>query len=303
MNTHYTNRLYRDETDYEQMRALLRDTYPLTTPPLNCTLGDLDWWRATTNDPQVLSKVQLWFDPLGLLVAFTWPGTNQIDVMVRPNHRIVEQDILPRAEAEYRQALAPDATNRAFRYWSYEVDTVRNTLLNEHGYTRTADFFTFHTFPLNHLPEPPVLPAGYTIRHVTGEADLEARVAVHRAAFHPSRMTVEKHRNVMASPTYRPELDLVAVAPDGAFAAYTIVWLDEVNRMGLFEPVGCHPDHQRRGLASAVMREGMYRLHALGATVAHVLSWRDDSAGGLLYPAIGFAVTGKIYAWEKNLSL
>ena len=41
-------------------------------------------------------------------------------------------------------------------------------------------------------------------------------------------------------------------------------------------------------------------LHALGATVAHVLALRDDSAGALLYPAIGFAVTGKIYAWEKN---
>jgi len=301
MTTHYTTRLYRDETDYEQMRNLLRDTYPLTTPPLNCMLGDLDWWRAITNDPQVLGKVQLWFDPLGMLVAFTWPGTNQIDVMVRPNHRIVEHEILRQAEIEYQQALVPDATNRTFRYWSYEVDTVRNTLLTEHGYTRTADFLTFYTFPLNHLPDRFVLPTGYTIRHVAGEADLEARVAVHRAAFHPSRMTVEKHRNVMASPTYRPELDLVVVAPDGSFAAYTIVWLDAVNRMGLFEPVGCHPDYQRRGLASAVMREGMDRLHALGARVAHVLSWRDDSAGARLYPAIGFEVTGKIYAWEKNL--
>ena len=301
MTTHYTARLYRDEIDYEQMRSLLCDTYPLTTPPLNCTLGDLDWWRATTNDPQVLSKVQLWFDPLGLLIAFTWPGTDQIDVMVRPNYRIVEPEILRQAEIEYQQALAPDATNKSFRYWSYEVDTVRNTLLNEHGYTRTADFLTFHTFPLHGLPDRPALPAGYTIRHVAGEADLEARVAVHRAAFHPSRMTVEKHRKVMASLTYRPELDLVVVAPDGSFAAYTIVWLEEVNRMGLFEPVGCHPDHQRRGLASAIMCEGMYRLYALGARVAHVLALRDDSAGAHLYPAIGFEVTGKIYAWEKKL--
>lgn len=296
----YTSRLYGDNMDYERMRALLRSTYRLTTPPLNCTIGDLDWWRATTNDPAVLSKVRLWFDPLGLLVAFTWPGKDQIDVMVRPNHRIVEEEILTQAEAEYRQALAADTSSNAFRYWSTDVDVVRNTLLTEHGYTRTNDYLVFHTLPLDHLPKSPTLPGGYTIRHVTGEADLEARVAVHRAAFHPSRMTVEKHRAVMASPTYRPELDLVAVAPDGSFAAYTIVWLDEANQMGIFEPVGCHPEHQRRGLASAVMIEGLHRLRALGATVAHVNSHLDDSAGAGLYRSLGFSVTGRIYAWEKQ---
>ncbi|MFN8488952.1 MAG: GNAT family N-acetyltransferase [Caldilineaceae bacterium] len=303
MKTHYTARLYRDETDYELMRSLLRDTYPLTTPPLNCTLGDLDWWRATTNDPAVLSKVRLWFDPFDLLVAFTWPGKGQIDVMLRPNHRIVEEEILTQAEAEHRQALSPDTPSSAFCYWSYDIDGVRNTLLTEHGYTRTNEFLVFHTLPLDRLPEPPTLPTDYTIRHVTGEVDLEARVAVHRAAFHPSRMTVEKHRAVMASPTYRPELDLVAVAPDGSFAAYTIVWFDEANRMGIFEPVGCHPDYQRRGLASAVMIEGLRRLRELGATVAHVNSHLDDSAGAGLYRSLGFNVTVRIYAWEKQVEV
>jgi mycothiol synthase len=303
MTTHYTSRLYRDETDYEQMRSLLRDTYPLTVPPLNCTTGDLDWWRSTTNDPEVMQKVCLWFDPLGQLVAFSWPGASQIDVMIRPNHRILENEILAQVEAEQRHTAQPDGASGKFQYWSYDVDVVRNTVLAEHGYTRTTNYLAFHTFHLDQRPTAPSLPAGYSIRHVTGEADLEARVAVHRAAFHPSRMTVEKHRKVMASPTYRPELDLVVVAPDNSFAAYTILWLDEVNRMGIFEPVGCHPDHQRRGLAGAVMIEGRRRLYNLGARVAHVNSHREDSAGAGLYRSLGFAVTGRIYAWEKELKL
>ncbi|MCX6044699.1 MAG: GNAT family N-acetyltransferase [Chloroflexi bacterium] len=301
MTTGYTMRFYQDEADYAQMRDLLRATYALTVPPLNCTIGDLDWRRSITNDPELMRKVQLWFDPLGLLVAFVWPGKTQIDVMIRPNHRILEQDILERAEVEYRQALASDATNRAFLYFSYTDDVVRNTLLMERGYVRTDNYYPFHAQPLNHMPGVPTLPAGYTIRHVLDEADLPARVAVHRAAFHPSRMTVEKHRQVMASPTYRPELDLIAVAPDGTFAAYTIVWLDEFNRMGIFEPVGCHPDHQRRGLAGAVMIEGMRRLYQLGATTAHVGAWREDSAGAGLYRSLGFEVMGREYGWEKQL--
>src|SRR5207248_840451 len=105
----------------------------------------------------------------------------------------------------------------------------------------------------------PVPPPGYALRHVRGEADLERRVAVHRDAFAPSRMTVAKHRAVMGAPTYRPELDLVAVAPDGSFAAYCIAWFDAANRLGVFEPVGCHSAHRRLGLATAVMREGLRR--------------------------------------------
>jgi mycothiol synthase len=301
MSTEYFVRLYRDETDYEQMRTLLRTTYALSIPPLNFTLGDLDWGRAITNDPDLMSKVQLWFDHTGALAAFTWPGTNQVDIMIQPGHRHLEATILQQAEANQRQRVTPGGEPLTFTCWSHDVDHERNTLLHTLGYTRGSHYFRFHTLPLHHQPAPPTLPPGYTLRHVAGEADLEARVAVHRAAFHPSRMTVEKHRKVMASPTYRADLDLVVVAPDGTFAAYTIVWFDAANRMGIFEPVGCHPDHQRRGLASAVMIEGLRRLHELGATVAHVNSGPDESAGAHLYPTLGFTVIGRTYGWEKQL--
>src|ERR671936_569373 len=48
------------------------------------------------------------------------------------------------------------------------------------------------------------------------------------------------------------ELDQVAVAPDGSFAAFCLCWLYEENRAGNLEPVGTHSDHRRRGLARAV---------------------------------------------------
>jgi predicted N-acetyltransferase YhbS len=275
--------------------------FALTVPPLNCTIGDLDWWCATTNDPATLSNARLWFDEPGALIAFVWPRANHVEVMIRPNHRRLEETILTQAEAEYRQQPAEGDEPRRLQYWSNEGDHERSVLLQAHGYTRTDEYLTFHTYPLTEsLPARPV-PAGYTIRHVQGEADLEPRVAAHRSAFHPSRMTVEKHRAVMASPTYRPELNLMVVAPNGTVAACTIVWFDDVNRMGIFEPVACHQDYQRRGLAGAVMVEGLRRLSALGAQVAHVNAWREDSAGAMLYRALGFTVTGRIFAWEKSI--
>lgn len=296
----YTMHSYQNEADYEQMRCLLSETYANSVPPLNCTVGDLDWWRSITNDPDVLEKVQLWRAGDDL-IAFTWPGDHQIDVMIHPNHRALERTILPAAEADHRRRSPPGDEEGRFRYWSNENDLVRNAMLQEFGYTCTSDYFALHTYILAQRPDAAALPSGYTIRTVKGEEDLEARVAVHRAAFHPSRMTVEKHRAVMQSPTYRRELDLVVVAPEGAFAAYTIAWFDETNAMGIFEPVGCHPDYQRRGLAGAVVREGLRRLHGMGVKVAHVNSWREDSPGAALYRSLHFTVSGRIFAWEKKL--
>ncbi len=67
-------------------------------------------------------------------------------------------------------------------------------------------------------------------------------------------------------------------------------WFDLVTRTGGFEPVGCHPEHRRRGLARALLCEGMRRLAALGATVAHVRSWWKGQGGTELYEAEGMPV-------------
>lgn len=296
----YSSRIYQSEADYQLMRQLLIQTLPLTTPPLNCTIGDLDWWRSTTNDPDVISKVKLWFEDLGTLIAFAWPGNAQVDLMIRPNHRKLERVILPQLEEEFRQSLTAESEKRAFSYWSDEQDYLRNAMLTDFGYQRTDDFLSTNRIALTEKPPSRPLPTGYSVRSFAGETEIDARVNVHRAAFHPSKMTVEKHRKVMSSPTYRQELDLVCQTEAGDLAAYTIVWFDPFNKIGLFEPVGCHPDHQRRGLASAVMIEGLRRLYDLGATQAYVNSWRDDSAGSYIYKALSFELIGKLYQWKKE---
>jgi len=139
------------------------------------------------------------------------------------------------------------------------------------------------------------------MRNATAD-DIQKRVDVHRAAFAPSRMTVAKHTAVMAAPTYRPDLDLAIVAPDGSFAAFTIVWIDEANRIGMFEPLGTHPDHQRRGLGRAIIAEGLRRLSDIGATTAYVDSLAGGPASNLLYAAAGFHVLDENISWTKTLT-
>lgn len=72
---------------------------------------------------------------------------------------------------------------------------------------------------------------------------------------------------------HRPELDLVAVAPDGRFAAYVGIPYDEFNQRGIFEPVCTHPDHRQKGLAKVLVQEGLHRLKAHGR-----LTWWSKQA-------------------------
>ncbi|MEV0730992.1 GNAT family N-acetyltransferase [Polymorphospora sp. NPDC050346] len=134
--------------------------------------------------------------------------------------------------------------------------------------------------------------SGYEIRSVRDD-ELAERVEVHRRSWAPARIkgmlglpvtgeepdstySVVKHRAVMTSPVYRSELDMVAVAADGSFAAFGLGWLDVVSGCVLFEPVGTDPSHGRRGLARALCSEIMRVARDLGATQAIVGARGDD---------------------------
>src|SRR5262249_18719151 len=112
---------------------------------------------------------------------------------------------------------------------------------------------------LDDLPDVPALPPGYTIRAQIDDDDVVRRAEVHRAAWSSEAVTAERHRRMRETWPYRAEFDLMAVSPEGAAAAYCQGWFDEDNGVGLFEPVGTHPEHRRLGLARAV---GVAVLHA-----------------------------------------
>jgi GNAT superfamily N-acetyltransferase len=169
---------------------------------------------------------------------------------------------------------------------SLSTDTERLEFLRSRGYEidRDAREFVYHACALEDTTEPEV-PAGYRLRTVE-PGDLERRVELHQIVWAPSRVTVESYVNLQAAWPYRADLDCVAEAPDGALAAYAHAWLDPANGVGELEPVGTHPGHRRRGLASAVCRFALRRLRDEGATRAIVYSLAGSEATAL-YESIG----------------
>ena len=65
-------------------------------------------------------------------------------------------------------------------------------------------------------------------------------------------------------------------------------WVDPVGSIGEFEPVGVHPDHQRRGLGRVIMRHGLRLMREAGLRDAMVFSLRSNTASEALYRSAGF---------------
>jgi ribosomal protein S18 acetylase RimI-like enzyme len=145
------------------------------------------------------------------------------------------------------------------------------------------------------------IPAGYSVRSVTAD-DLDERVAVHRAAWAPSRFTRESYDDVRTNPPYREALDIVAVAPDGTFAACCIAWLDDATSSAEIEPVGTHPDHRRRNLASAICLEAVRRVGALGGDELTIHPRGDDAypVPRIVYGNIGFRTINALRSYVRR---
>ncbi len=291
-------RPFQSEADYEAMRRLVVDGLAQTGPPVYATIGNLDWWRAADDDPRGVYNARLWFAGPERLVAFAWPVDDQVDIVVHPDFPALHAAALAWAEGYFRPAPA-------FRAWAFTGDAARIAALTERGYRRTEKGLVTYGQATRPSPNPshgegdwaePLSPPGYTIRPVRGPAESEARVAVQRAAFESEWMTIERYARVRASPTYRPELDLVIETPGGDLAGFALLWLDAANRLGVFEPLGVAAAYQRRGLGRALMLAGLRCLGDHGADVALVETGLDYEARGL-YEATGFTLLDTNFAW------
>ena len=157
--------------------------------------------------------------------------------------------------------------------------------------------------PLDHeLPEP-ILPAGYTLRLVE-KKDVSSRAAAQYAALQSStqwREYLQKYVHFMDSPGYPLCGDWVVLAPDGCVAAFCNVWYDAVSRTGQIEPVGTHPDFQRKGLGKAVMTAGMRFLQSKGMGATRICVIADNLPAIKLYESVGFRLVNKLLLHQKAI--
>jgi ribosomal protein S18 acetylase RimI-like enzyme len=305
---HGTARQYQGQADTELLRSFLI-SMRAGAGPACWHSGDLVWrffLHALGHDLQ--QTVRLWLDGRGQVQAFaivtprSRAGNLLFDLQVHPRAR---GQGLPEQALDWIESQAA-ATTPAPRLLCtdtgvYDVDAGQAAALRARGFAPTGDEGLLLERSLRGQIPQPEPPAGFRLRPVSGPGEGSRRAEAHRDAFASSRVTGEAYLRLMHTPGYAADWDLLAEAPDGSVAAFAMVWPDAANGTGEFEPVGTRPAFRRRGLARALLLEGMRRLAAAGASSA-VVGPIDtgDRAALELYRSAGFEAVHRLSIYARE---
>ncbi|WP_373898796.1 GNAT family N-acetyltransferase [Haloimpatiens sp. FM7315] len=302
-----TTRMYKNG-DYEKIMTFLKEMYHLNKNQ-HCWLPAK--WEYTEHlvNPLYIERgyaswedyIRIWEEEDKIVAIAHIEDTCNVFLQVRPGYSHLELEMVQWAEDNCAIPVE-NSENKKIIIWAKESEEHLKELLTEQGYKKWHDCNYMNVQSLDGEYEPK-LSEGYVIRSMAEDIDLCKRYNVIRKAFHPEAEYETTIPNcilkMISAPMYRTDLDIVAEYKDGSLAAACIVWYDEQNKIGMFEPVGTHPDHGRKGLGKAILLEGLKRLKKLGATHAYVESYGEERYA--FYSSAGFKVYDKDYPWVKTI--
>ena len=295
-------RAYACAGDLRRMQSAVAGAYTSTS----LRVGDLAWLARHHTHRELALDIRLWEDGQGRLLGWTFFRSNGgFNLFVAPgcgDDALVDAMVGVIEQAARTSVAAGDALAALY---TYAIDPSRSAAdrllaagLRRHGFQQGPSEGVL-TRRLDRIPEP-APPQGYRLETVEAPQQVVGRVAAQRAAFAPSDLTLEKYARVRRTWPYRPGLDHIMTTDDGQVVAFCTAWVDEENAAGLFEPVGTHPAHQRRGLAKAVCLAALGALRDAGARTAQV--GYQSAAAAATYRSIGFGHERQELTFRKDLS-
>jgi ribosomal protein S18 acetylase RimI-like enzyme len=271
-------------------------------------IGDLVFWFfmvACHLNPE--KHIRLWHDE-EKLVGYAMLGEDpSFDWQVLPEYEWcgIESEAMDWAETRLAELRERDA-----RQWDVNLvsgarqdNAKRIAFLEQHGFRQGGEFSEVNMLcSLDRPVAEAVLPPGCQVRAV-GVGEIPNRAAAQREVWYPwsvGNVSDEDYAAFMQLPGYDRELDVVAVAPDGVIAAYVNGWIDTVNQIGDFGPLGARPAYRRRGLTRATLLECLRRMQARGMNRVSVSTGISNTPAIRLYESVGFKTINRYLEYVKT---
>lgn len=266
--------------------------------------------------PHRLFNGNKYFDPAEVMTIWEDRSGVAAWVLVGPRHKAYDAQVRPDLRGgEFEREVLAFADARTIELMrvhgihddvilgdAFRCDSTRVGLMAEAGWLPGGEPpYVINRARISDLAEP-MIPAGYSIRPVSGVEEAAAVAGLHAAAFPGAGWTTDLYRHVMESPGYEPGRELVAETPDGDLAAFAVTWYDELNRTGLLEAVGTHPDHRRRGLGRAVVTFASHHMASAGMQDAIVANFASNVASEALYRSAGFEPWHVLDSYTKAIA-
>ncbi|MEG4803988.1 GNAT family N-acetyltransferase [Microcoleus sp. ARI1-B5] len=300
-------RPYAGESDLEAIADLINTCEEVDRLEQGTSLSEL---QQEFNQPSrdLARDICLWEDAGSKLIGFAqlWisePGEvidGSLWFRVHPEARGggVEAAAVAWGERRMREVAQERGARVKLRSGARAQDADRISVLESCGF-RVDRYFCRMARSLSEPIAEPEFPEGFALRLFPGEHDSEAWVEMFNQSFidhwNHHDLTVEKFKYHLAKPSYRKDLDLIAVAADGTFAAfcYCEINVEECDRTGRNEGwiavLGTRRGFRKLGLGRAMLLAGLQRLKAAGVETAILGVDAANPCGALrLYESAGF---------------
>jgi mycothiol synthase len=295
----YSHRPYRDATDIARMKHVAGAMFARVP---SHPLGGIEWVVFGPHGYRPAEIVRLW-ERHGDVAGWALLGSaDSFDYRLMPEllGSSLEEEIFGWGT---ENILAWRAANKLggrciVEFWS--GDATRLGLLAVRGWVQreVAGVVLSRTLD-GDLPSPQP-PGGWTVSGLT-EQHIDSRAQTQFEAFAPgSRTTPDTWRHLMRhAPGYDPDLDSIAISPDGEVGAAALVWLDHERKTGEFEPVGTRPQYRRMGIGRAVLSRGLAKMRERGVETAIVGTNAKNTAAIALYESVGFTIVNQMTTYER----
>ncbi len=289
-----TKRRYRLLADFHRVSRFLDEVYSLDG--LNSYLLQPFFEYAHTHpmfQHQLTHRFGLWEEADNLVaVACYEMGLGEAFLSLRDGYSGLLPAMLDHAEQEL--ASVEDG-QRALGVWIMAAEEKKRSLLQQRGY-QLASSEPVTTFPYHRAFPSSPLPDGFQILSLEDENDIaQIHACLWKGFDHgPTPDNDLDCRLLMQSgPNFRSDLATVVKAPNGDYACFAGMWLNEANHYAYLEPMATVPEYRRMGLATAALVAAMEKTKRLGAEYCFGGSPR-------FYTAIGFDVIGQRELWQQR---
>ncbi len=300
---HVISSLVQDERDLERLTRFLAQVQARDSDHCHWHRGDLIWsrYQNLTFDPQ--QHVCYWQDAQGELLAFAWFAPYGTTIQVAPEAKEetwLYNSILAWAEEHWQSAFAHEAERRNLWVHAFADNATFREALLEHGFQQGEDCQLLVSQSLSADLSKPSIPAGWTIRPLSGEHEFIRRLEIEYACSQVAQ-SLEAYRQMRNAAGYLADLDLAVFDAENVMVGYVTLWFDPTAQSGCIEPLNIHPSAHRRGAGRMLLQEGLYRLQEYGATSVRVCPSAESEQAKSFYTAMGFIHRNADWYWFKPM--
>lgn len=321
-------RPYTGDPDLQRLSAMLHEIDQITHTGVSRSPGEI---RVSFENPHIdrTNNIRLWEDEQGRLRAYSMlevadkPGElgapagtlgGLVRYVTHPEtwQAGLDEQILEWAEGRLREIATGRGLPAQLHVTSRDTNKHRIFTLEWRGYRKIRYYYQLMRSLVEPITEAQ-FPEGFALRACDPARDSAAWVDLYNHSFIDHwdfiPLTVEEYHHQRATdPGYTPDHDLVAVAPDGTFAAmcWSIINWEAIRQSGekeaLLHQIGTRRGYRKMGLGRAMILAAMHKLREAGLDSVRLYVDADNPTGATrLYDSVGYSKSFTLIFYAKDL--